>query len=215
MRAVIIGSGKPVDPALLEKRCKEAGIIIAADGGGLYLYRAGIIPDVLIGDFDSIPGDVLDFFRAQKKVKLKTFPVRKDFTDMELAVETAVEMGADEICILSATGSRLDHSAGNILLLYRLLQRNIRARIEDENNLVFLTNGRIELERLENYKVSLIALSKAVRGITTEGLLYPLKGYDLKLGSSLGISNEFVADKAVVSFDEGLLLVIVSRDDNP
>jgi len=217
MRAVIVGSGKPVDKELLRERCSEADIIIAADGGGLYLYESGIVPDVLLGDFDSIPGEVLDFFRAQKGVKLLNFPVRKDYTDTELALETALDMGADEICFLSATGSRLDHSLSNILLLVKLLDRNAKGWIEDENNrvYVFRGKGRIELKRLDNWKVSLIPISPEVRGVTTEGLLYQLKNYDMKLGHSLGISNEFIADTASVSFDEGFLMVILSRDDNP
>lgn len=213
MRAVIVGSGDPVDPQLLKERCENADVIIAADGGGLYLYEAGIIPDLLVGDFDSIPPAVLDYFRAQKQVTIKSFPVKKDFTDTELAVETAADMGADEICILSATGSRLDHSVGNILILSSLLERNIKGWIEDDNNRVYLTGGRMELERLDNWKVSLISLSPEVRGLTTEGLFYPLKDYTLKRGSSLGISNEFVSETAVVSFDKGLLMVILSRDD--
>ncbi|HOQ76574.1 MAG TPA: thiamine diphosphokinase [Thermoclostridium sp.] len=213
MRAVIVGSGDPVDPRLLKERCENADVIIAADGGGYYLYEAGITPDFLIGDFDSIPPAVLEHFRAQKRVTIRNFPAKKDFTDMELAVETAAGMGADEICILSATGSRLDHSAGNILLLSGLLDKNIRGWIEDANNRVCLTRGRIELERLDNWKVSLIALSPEVRGLTTEGLSYPLKDYTLKLGSCLGISNEFASDTAAVSFDEGLLMVILSRDE--
>ena len=128
-------------------------------------------------------------------------------------METAADMGADEICILSATGSRLDHSVGNILILSSLLERNIKGWIEDDNNRVYLTGGRMELERLDNWKVSLISLSPEVRGLTTEGLFYPLKDYTLKRGSSLGISNEFVSETAVVSFDKGLLMVILSRDD--
>jgi len=212
MRAVIVGGGDPVDPRLLKERCENADVIIAADGGGRYLYETGIIPDLLVGDFDSIPAGVLEYFRSQERVTIKTFPVKKDYTDMELAMEAAADMGADEICILCATGSRLDHSAGNIMLLYSLLKRNIKGWIEDDNNRVFLVRGRVELEKLDNWKVSLIALTPEVSGVTTEGLYYPLRDYTLKMGSSLGISNEFVSDKASVSFDKGLLMVVLSRD---
>jgi thiamine pyrophosphokinase len=214
MRAVVVGSGDPVDPELLKERCKDADIIVAADGGGLYLYEAGITPDILVGDFDSIPPKVLDYIRTQKNVTLKTFPAEKDFTDMELALDAAVDRGADEICILSATGSRLDHSAGNILLLFSLLERNIKGWVEDANNIVCITQGRMELKRLDNWKVSLISISPEVKGLTTEGLLYPLKNYTLKLGSSLGISNEFASDTAAVSFEKGLLMVVLTRDDS-
>ena len=89
----MVGSGDPVDPELLKERCKDADIIVAADGGGLYLYEAGITPDILVGDFDSIPPKVLDYIRTQKNVTLKTFPAEKDFTDMELALDAAVDRG--------------------------------------------------------------------------------------------------------------------------
>mgnify|MGYP000005549336 CR=1 FL=1 len=211
MKAVVVGSGNPVGPELLKERCRDADIIIAADGGGLYLHEAGIVPDVLIGDFDSIPAEILDFFRSQKKVAVCSFSREKDFTDMELAVETAVSRGADEICIMSATGTRLDHSTGNILLLYNLLKRNIHGWLEDANNRVYLTQGRLELKRLDNWKVSLIPLSPEVSGVTTMGLQYPLMDDTLELGSCRGISNEFVSDTAVISIEKGLLLVILSR----
>jgi len=211
MKAVVVGSGDPVGPELLKERCLDADIIIAADGGGLYLYEAGIVPDVLIGDFDSIPSDVLDFFCSQKKVAICSFSREKDFTDMELAVEMAVSRGADEVCILSATGTRLDHSAGNILLLYSLLQKGIRGWVEDANNRVYLTQGRMELKRLDNWKVSLIAISPEVNGVTTSGLQYPLMNDTLVLGSCRGVSNEFASDTAVISVEKGLLMVILSR----
>lgn len=211
MKAVVVGSGDPVGPELLKERCVDADIIIAADGGGLYLYEAGIVPDVLIGDFDSILSDVLDFFRSQKKVAICSFSREKDFTDMELAVEMAVSRGADEVCILSATGTRLDHSAGNILLLYSLLQKGIRGWVEDANNRVYLTQGRMELKRLDNWKVSLIAISPEVNGVTTSGLQYPLMNDTLVLGSCRGVSNEFASDTAVISVEKGLLMVILSR----
>lgn len=211
MKAVVVGSGDPVGPELLKERCLDADIIIAADGGGLYLYEAGIVPDVLIGDFDSILSDVLDFFRSQKKVAICSFSREKDFTDMELAVEMAVSRGADEVCILSATGTRLDHSAGNILLLYSLLQKGIRGWVEDANNRVYLTQGRMELKRLDNWKVSLIAISPEVNGVTTSGLQYPLMNDTLVLGSCRGVSNEFASDTAVISVEKGLLMVILSR----
>lgn len=213
MRAVVVGSGNPVNPDLLKERCQEAKLIVAADGGGLYLYQAGVVPDVLIGDFDSIPPDVMAYFLSQKKVTLCRFSVEKDFTDMELAVELAVDRGADEICILSATGTRLDHSAGNVLLLYSLLKKGIKAWIEDANNRVYMTEKGMELKKLDNWKVSLIPVSPEVIGVTTSGLRYPLRNETLMLGSCRGISNEFASDTAAVSFESGLLLVALSRDE--
>ena len=85
MRAVIVGSGILLIPGFLKSAAENADVIIAADGGGLYLYGAGIIPDLLVGDFDSIPPAVLDYFQRSKAGYHQKLPGKKDFTDTELA----------------------------------------------------------------------------------------------------------------------------------
>jgi thiamine pyrophosphokinase len=209
MKVVVVGGGSLSDLDFLKERCMAADFVVAADGGAGYLHSAGLVPDVLIGDFDSVPEDVLDYCR-KKGVRVSGYPAEKDYTDMELALDEAVRMGADDISILGATGSRLDHSAANIFLLYSLLQRNVRGCIEDPHNKVFLTDKKAVLKKQENCKVSLLSVSSEVTGITTSGLKYPLDGFNLKLGSARGISNEFTADEAVVDFQKGLLMIILS-----
>ena len=214
MKAVVVGSGSLTDMDFLIEKCYWADLIIAADGGARYLYDAGLAPHILIGDFDSVPQEVLRFYRDYKGVSIIGFPKEKDFTDMELALDIAAEKGADEIAILAATGSRLDHSAANILLLYGLMKRNIKGCIEDANNRIILTDHPVKLKKQENWKVSLLSISPEVSKISTSGLMYPLHDFDLKLGSSRGISNEFTEDEAAVDFDKGLLMVVLSHEPN-
>ena len=210
MKAVVVGSGSLTDLDLLKERCLGADLIVAADGGARYLYDAGIVPHILIGDFDSVPREILSFYKELKCVNITGFPKKKDFTDMELALDIAAEKGANEITILAATGSRLDHSAANILLLYGLLKKNIAGCIEDAHNKVYLTEHAIQIKKQENWKVSLLSISSEVSNVTTSGLMYPLHDFNLELGSSRGISNEFTEDTAVIGFEKGLLMVVLS-----
>lgn len=212
MKVLIVGSGSLKDPELLKKHHEGADWVIAADGGAFHLHKAGLAPDVLLGDFDSIPASILEEIRQQNHSEIMTFPTNKDFTDMELALNSAVERGADEIVILGACGSRLDHTTTNIHLLYKLLTKGIRGYIEDDNNRIYLIKDKLTIKKQDNRKVSLLPLPPHVSGLTTSGLSYPLSDATLAFGTGRGISNEFSEDTATVTLKEGLLLVFVSKD---
>lgn len=97
--------------------------MIAVDGGLKGAKELGLVPDVIVGDFDSVDPAVLAFYRKMEHIVWEV-PAGKDDTDTELALKRAMAMGAGEIVILGATGGRLDHMIGNIQLLYPCLQRN-------------------------------------------------------------------------------------------
>ncbi|NMA67366.1 MAG: thiamine diphosphokinase, partial [Clostridiaceae bacterium] len=162
-------------------------------------------------DFDSIDLDDLITLKSQN-IELVSYPAKKDFTDMESACELAINKKPSEVLIICGTGSRLDHSIGNVFLLYTFLVKGIKASIEDENNRIFLIKDFIELKRQENYKVSLLSVTPNVEGLTTKGLFYPLKDATLKFGSCFGVSNEFCDDTAKISIKKGLLLVLLPKD---
>jgi thiamine pyrophosphokinase len=212
MKALIVGSGSLYEADFLKEKYKWADLVIAADGGALHLDNAGLVPHVLMGDFDSLPGPVLEKLRRNENVEIIKFRPEKDFTDTELAIDIALERGADEISLVGACGTRLDHTVANIHLLYKILKSGAKGCIEDENNQVLLIDDSITLYRRENYKVSLVPLPPFVKGITTTGLLYPLDDDTFAFGIGRGISNEFEDEKATVSIKEGLLLVFVSKD---
>ena len=150
----------------------------------------------------------------QKNIEILRYPVEKDMTDSELALETAVGRGCKKIYILGAVGSRLDHSIANIFLLAKLLLKGVTGIIADERNEIFLVNDCITISQGEHAasKVSLIPFTGKVKGVSTAGLKYPLDNAELEIGSSLGISNEFSGTEAKITVQDGLLLVIVSRD---
>ena len=211
MKGLIICGGSVEDTQYLKRYLNDIDLVICADRGGMYAKQMGIMPHLLLGDMDSIPKDVLNYYR-ENKIEMELFPSEKDMTDSEIAIWRAVSMGCDELVIMGAVGSRIDHSMANICMLKKLLEKNIKAVIVNKNNEIRLINDSIELTKDEGYCVSLLPLTKKVSGITTKGLYYSLNDGELEMGISLGVSNEFAYDVAKITIKEGLLLVIKSKD---
>ncbi len=212
MKALIVGSGSLSDIELLKRHYTWADLVVAVDGGLLYLDKAGLAPHVLLGDFDSLPGPSLLKVKNQNSIELVTFPPEKDFTDLELAIDLTIERGATEIVIIGGCGTRLDHTTANIHLLYKILKCGAKGYIEDEHNQIFLIDKFIKIYKRVNYKVSVLPLPPCVKGVTTTGLSYPLLDETLVFGIGRGISNEFADQSATISIREGLLLVFISKD---
>ena len=172
------------------------------------------MPDIILGDFDSVNKDAIDYYRNKTEIPIKDFPPEKDETDTELAIRTAIEMGAEEIILFGATGTRVDHLLGNIQLLSLGLQTGVDCQIVDANNRIRLLTKDMVLTKAEQFGtyVSLIPLTTEVTGITLEGFKYPLKDAVLTSNNSLGVSNELVEDTGRISFKKGILILIESRD---
>lgn len=211
MKCVIVCSGTIIDYEYLKKYFEGAELVISVDGGALHLRRFGIKPDLLVGDFDSITSECLKEYESQE-VEIVKFPVQKDMTDTEIAVEIALERGSSHVVFLGAMGTRLDHSLSNIFHLKKLYDSKVTGILADERNEITLIDSSIRLNRVEGMKVTLLPLTNIVKGVTTKGLMYPLYNATMNLGSSWGVSNEFSADIAEVTITEGLLLVVKSRD---
>lgn len=211
MTAVIVCNGSMEDCDLLKERFKGSGLVIGVDGGAAHLRRLGIIPDVMVGDFDSIKKDDFDYFKGLS-VEILEFPAKKDKTDTEIAVELVIERGFKDIVFVGGTGSRLDHSLSNIFMLKKLLESGARGTIVDKHNEITLIDSRVELKKEKGVKVTLLSLTDKTEGVTTKGLSYALENADLELGSSRGVSNEFTEEDALITIKSGLLLVIKSRD---
>lgn len=211
MNALVVGSGDMESVELIRKAAGNSQLLICADGGARHFQKAGIFPDVLLGDFDSIAPELYnDYLKAG--IKIVRFPAQKDYTDMELAVDYAVEQGASRIFILGAVGTRLDHTLSNLHLLHKLLDAGAEGIIINDYNEIYLIQDRIVLEKKEGLKVSLVPATCTVEGITTRGLAYPLTDFTMKMGTGLGISNEFISETAEVRIKKGRLYIILARD---
>lgn|SRR5690625_894534 len=193
-------------------------IWIGADGGALTLINHGINVDYAVGDFDSIT------LKEKRVIKnsvnhFQQYPSEKDETDLEIAITKAFELQADEIILFGVTGGRLDHTLINIQTLLLLKQRKVNAIVVDRYNKLELTlPGKHDVIYEEKYpNISFIPMTPVVRGITLEGFYYPLTSKDLFMGSTLCISNKLLSKKGTFFYEEGILILVKSRDstDHP
>lgn len=184
--------------------------VIAADRGAQYCLDAGVTPDLVVGDMDSLPADVLERLR-QEGISLKVHPAMKDDTDTALALEEAVRLGADEVELLAATGDRFDHSLANVHLLYSALRRKVNACIVSPMWRIFLVDGTASIRGRKGATASLLPLTVEVSGISLTGFQWPLDDAAMHLGNPYGVSNVVTDDTASITVREGVLIAIVSE----
>ena len=171
-----------------------------------------MIPDYILGDFDSIDKKVLEKYKTQK-IKINELKPEKDFTDTEEAINLAIKLKSSEFVIIGAIGTRIDHVLANINVLKIALDNNIKAQIINEHNEIELINNELIIEKNNLYKYkSIMPLTTQVEGITITGMKYPLENYTLTIGNSLGVSNEQIEKTAKIKVKDGILIVIKSRD---
>ncbi len=211
MKCVIIAGGHLTPSERIKTILNQTETIICADSGARHLRSLGLLPHVLIGDFDSIDPDDLAFFRSHNVLE-KKYPARKDQTDSEICVAWAAEHHASDITMLGATGSRLDHTLGNLFLLKKMADLNIRARIIDAHNDIYLVHDVLSLDGAPGDLLSILPLTRQASGITLTGLEYPAVDATFEMGRTIGISNCFAAAKVTITVKNGLLAVIKSQD---
>lgn len=182
--------------------------LIAANGGAGHCIALGLQPEVVIGDLDSLEPEHLDLLKSQG-VKIIAHPKRKDFTDLELALEHAQSLHADEITILGALGGRWDQTIANILLPIAFSSTPIKI-IEKDQEIYFIhSDEQRQINGTAQDIVSLIPLAENATGVTTSGLEYPLDNETLYLGSTRGVSNVLLGERATIQLTKGLLLCVV------
>ena len=177
--------------------------IIAADGGFDSLVRNGYIPDLLIGDFDSLKSDI------PEGVRIMRHPKEKDETDMFLAYGEGVKLGYCEFVMLGATGGRLDHTYANLSLLLFAKEHGHNITIMDANGIILcLKNESITLSGDSGDTFSVFATGGEAHGVSIKGAKYEAENVSLSPAFPLGVSNEFTDDNAHISVTDGVLLVI-------
>lgn len=213
MKAILLCGGT-LSERFLRETMKEYpdAVVYAVDGGLTVADAAGVLPDYLVGDFDTADATLVERYET-RCVTLRHQP-EKDATDTELAIDDALMRGAEEVLLLGATGSRLDHTLANMHMLYKVLLQGKKAWILNENNRISLHREafRRKKDELFGTYVSFLPFFGDVTGVRLSGVKYPLEGATLTAGNSLGISNECVEDSIEVTFLSGCLLMIEARD---
>ncbi|MBF4691678.1 thiamine diphosphokinase [Fusibacter ferrireducens] len=201
---------------ILEEQFKDESpeIVLGVDGGTNHLEALGLEPTHILGDFDSIENIEVHKQRFKEAAWL-VYPSEKDYTDSELAFETAKGLGCNEAIVLGAFGGRMDHMLGTVFLLNRFSDI-MQIEMLDVHNRIKLIEGPVqyvlEKEKVPYQYVSLIPLSAQATGIDLIGFKYPLNRATINLGETVGISNEIIDDIAMISFVSGKLLMIFSKD---
>lgn len=215
MKYLIVTGGETTDGFATEV-IKNGGfeVIIAVDSGMERLYQTHIPPDIIVGDFDSVNPDTLEFFRQQEQIDICMLEPEKNDTDTEYAIREAIKRGAKDITIIGATGSRIDHALSNITLLGVGLESGVKISILDSKNRIYMIDAPVTIKKSKQYGryVSLIPYFGEATGVTLSGFKYPLDNYTLGGFNSLGVSNEIVEEEAHIGLSSGYLIVIESRD---
>ncbi|MGB2782814.1 MAG: thiamine diphosphokinase [Atribacterota bacterium] len=187
-------------------------LFVAADGGALLLESIGFLPDVIIGDFDSLTK--AQYQRYEKMgAKILKYPVEKDETDGELALQYCRESGFNNIIIIGFAGGRLDQQLANIFLLEHAFRNGITVFIKEPG----LEMGIIDRKKVFFQKIgarlSLIPLDEKVSGVTITGCKYLLNAGNLLRYQTRGISNIIEQEKAVITVEKGLLLYVLNQSE--
>ena len=207
MRAFIY-TGGTVRAEFITEHPKADDLCIAADQGYHTAKALGERIDLLLGDFDSIgsvPGD--------EGMEIQRVPAEKDYTDTQLAVEIAIDRGAEEIIIIGGLSGRLDHTLSTLAILEDLNTRGVYCTVTDGQNRARYMKSTSTLIARSPYKyLSLIAADEVVKGVDIEGCKYPLKKATLRRSHQFAVSNEITGNVAFISVKKGGVFIIESRD---
>ena len=183
-----------------------ADYVIACDRGWLYADRLGLVPDLVIGDFDSAPPP------GEENIAVERVPTQKDDTDTMLAARRAIELGFRKIGICCAFGGRLDHTMANIQTAVWLASRGAHVHLAGKDCEAVVIRGNTErLPRREGWSLSVFALTDTCSGVSIRGTKYECDDIQMTSHFPLGISNTWSSGEAVVSVREGILMIMLSR----
>ncbi len=215
-KRIVIISGGELDEKFALSVLKEstAGCVIGVDKGMEFLYRNEIVPNYIVGDFDSVDQKIADYYRNETSVPIREYNPVKDASDTEIAVRLAMTLGCSELLILGATGGRLDHLWANVQILTIPFRAGIEAKILDPRNCIRLIGGTTVLKKAEMYGpyFSLFPLGKEVYGLNIQGARYPLRDHTLTPYDSLCVSNQLEGDEATISFSAGIVILMETCD---
>ena len=198
------------DINFMKKYLKVVDTILGIDGGTDILYKNKIMPDLIIGDMDSIDEKILDFFK--KETKIAIYPSKKDETDTELGINWCIQNHKKNVIIFNSMQKRLDHIQGLIANLIYAHKNGINLEIVNQNQKIFISrNTSFKIKKGVN--ISLIPLTEIVEKVSTEGLEYPLKKENLYFYRSRGISNVALENEVKITHKKGLLMIIISEKD--
>ncbi|HUD19217.1 MAG TPA: thiamine diphosphokinase [Patescibacteria group bacterium] len=209
-RICIVANGR-LEPILLES-IAVGDMVIGVDRAAFWLIQHEVLPDVAIGDFDSVTPEEMKMI-SKNVEEVKCYKPEKNYTDTELALRFAIRFHPVSIIILGGSGTRLDHTMGTLQLLEASAKCGIPTVFRDETNeVVVVGRGRtILIKRGGCRYVSFIPITNTIQ-LTLSGFKYEITKKTIHRGQTIGISNEFTGRQADVTIHRGRAFIIQSRD---
>ncbi len=209
MKLLILTGGVWPHDTRVQSLVHGCEFIICCDGAAKDARRLGIMPNMLVGDMDSVSEEDRAYMLAHG-VQEAHLPREKDQTDTQVACEIAIEQGSRSVAIIGGLGGRTDHSMGNIQCLWMLHDEGVDARMESGDELAMVVTSECRLGCHTGCTFSLIPLLPQTVVFSMTGVAYPLRQVSLPLGSTLGVSNVVLSQQALLSLQSGAALLIVN-----
>ena len=182
--------------------------LIAPDHGYDYAMKMGVVPDLILGDFDSACYDK----ESIKDIPVESFPVCKDDTDTMLSIKKALSLGYEHIIIVCALGKRFDHAFANIQSMAYVASHGGMCEVYGNGEyLRTICNETATLNRKKGYSLSLFSLTDSCEGVSIKGSAYDCEDITLTNTFPLGVSNKWKDDVVTVSARTGILLAVESE----
>ena len=209
-RIIIFANGEMPNPDRARSLLQNDDYIICADGGTRHALTLNVRPELIIGDMDSAEKEQVQKLR-EHDVSIELFPHDKNETDLELAINHALELAPELIIIIAALGGRLDHTLGNVALLTNVRLSTFDVHLDDGVEEILLCRGEVQVHGRSGDIISLIPWQGAVSEVQTTNLKWVLHKETLYPDKTRGISNEMTDSTASISIGSGLLLVVHRR----
>ena len=210
-RCILIGSG---DLTVSEVKKKDGDFVIALDGGIGYCDFLRLEPDLVIGDFDSVTEEeqkAVEILEREVPDQVIRLQPEKDDTDMLYGIKYALGLGYREFRLYGATGGRLDHTLANIQCLLYLKNHDASGYLMDGNGMIMvLKDEAVSFQDNLEGMLSLFALGERAEGVSIRGMKYSLENATITNDFPIGISNEFIGEKAEITVTKGELVCIIS-----
>ena len=210
MRAVVFANGVIREIRLAKNLLTEKDFIVSADGGLRYIRSLNLIPQLVVGDLDSISRDDIQFLN-DNNIEILNFPTDKDQTDLEIVLRELVKRDYKDILVIGALGGRIDQTMANFGLISTISNDDVRIEFDDGQEHIMLIRNSQLFSGKKGDTVSLIPLCSPAKGITTKGLRYSLNGESLFPGQTRGISNVMMGEIAEINITSGTVLCIHTR----
>ena len=197
----------------MDKLVSENTVCFCADGGANFAFKYGKMPEMIVGDLDSIEKGVLEYYE-KKNVLMKKFPKDKDFTDFELILKEINKISenknfVEKIFVVGGLGKRIDMSLSNLFITEKY--KNLVFLQENEE--IFYAEKSFVLKNKKECEFSIIPISEKVKKLTLKGFKFETDKIDVKRESSRLVSNVILENEASVEFENGKLIIILKNNN--